>query len=258
LALSDSTVRNFRQGDLPFLKRLYKNVSTKSFHFVRDESFLRYFMDYPGVDKQGIFVVQGTNEITGFAIVSVTEEMGLRQGKILELQVNDAFSMRALIRVALDYCKHRDVDTVMVVPPLLEEPNEILKDWIKFETGVMMTRILSVPSVLKALLSSEEIRNSYAKLRIVFHVGDEIVEAKITPELVEVNPLDSEPEEADLLVRLSFQTLLKIVFHRANPYLGYLTGRIRVRVMRNTLRLLKLLNMMRLTTPLHVSLLDRM
>ena len=215
-------------------------------------------MNYQGVDEEGIFVVQTTDEITGFAIVSITEEMELRQGKILELQVKDASSMCALIREALNYCKSRDVDTVILVPPPLEAADEILKDWIKFETGVMMTRTLSISSLLHALFSNEEIRNSYVKRRIVFHVGNEIVEVKITPRLVEVNNLDKEPKEADMLVSLSPQTLLKIIFCRANPYLAYLTRRVRVRSMRNTLRTLKLLNMMKLAIPLHVSLVDRM
>jgi len=257
LALSDLTVRNFRKDDLPFLMELYANLSTRSFHFSRDESFLKYFMDYPGVDEEGIFVVQAADEITGFAIVSVTEEMGLRQGNILELQVKDASSMRALIRKALSYCKNRDVDTVVVVPPPLEAVDEILEDWIKFETGVMMTRTLSASSVLEALFSNTEIRNSLVKKRVVFHVGDEIVEVRVTPRLVEVNHLDDEPENADVLVSLSPQTLLEIVFCRANPYVALLTGKVRVRAVRNTLRILKLLGKMRFALPFHVSLVDR-
>ncbi len=112
--------------------------------------------------------------------------------------------------------------------------------------------------MLQALFSNEKLRNCYANERIVFHVGDEIVEVKVTPRLVEVNHLDNEPKEADMLVSLSPQTLLKIVFCRANPYLAYLTGRVRVRVMRNILRILKLLGRMKLAIPLHVTLVDRM
>ena len=250
-------MRNLRKEDLPSLMELYENLSTKSFHFIRDESFLKYFMSYPGVDEEGIFVVQAADEITGFAIVSITEEMALRQGKILELQVKDASSMRALIREALNYCKGRDVDTVIVVPPPLEAADETLKDWIKFETGVMMTRTLSVSSLIQAIFSNEEIRNSCVKKRIIFHVGDEIVEVKVAPRLVEVNQLDNEPKEADVLVSLSPQTLLKIVFCRANPYVAYLTGRVRVRAVRNTLWILKLLGTMKSDVPSHVSLVDR-
>jgi hypothetical protein len=256
LALSDLTVRNFRKEDLPFLRELYENLSTRSFHFSRDETFLKYFMDYPGVED-GVFVVQAADEITGFAIVSVTEEMGLRQGNILELQVKDASSMRALIREALAHCKNRDVDTVVVVPPPLEDADRILEDWIKFETGVMMTRTLSASSVLQALFSNAEIRKSCVKKRIVFHVGDEIVEVKATPNLPEIKHLDSEPKEADVLVSMSPQTLLKIIFCRGNPYLAYLTGKVRIRAVRNTLCILRLLNKMKFALPFHVSLVDR-
>ncbi len=215
-------------------------------------------MDYPGVDEEGIFIVQTKDEITGFAIVSIIEEAGLRQGKILEMQVKDASTMSALTHEALGYCKSKNVDTVIVVPPPLEAADEILKDWVKFETGVMMTKTLSVSSLIQALFSGAEIRNSCVNRRIVFHVGDDIVEVKVTPNLVEVSTLNREPEKTDMLVSLSSQTLLKIVFCSANPYLAYLTRKVKVRAMRNTLPILKLLDMMKITVPLHVSLVDRM
>ncbi len=215
-------------------------------------------MDYPGVDEESIFIAQTKDEITGFAVVSIIEEAGLRQGKILEMQVKDASTMSALTHEALGYCKSKNVDTVIVVPPPLEAADEILKDWVKFETGVMMTKTLSVSSLIQALFSGAEIRNSCVNRRIVFHVGDDIVEVKVNPNLVEVSTLNREPEKTDMLVSLSSQTLLKIVFCSANPYLAYLTRKVKVRAMRNTLPILKLLDMMKITVPLHVSLVDRM
>ena len=213
-------------------------------------------MNYPGVDEEGIFVAQTADEITGFTIVSIAEEMGLKQGKILELQVKDAPSMCALIHKALNYCKNRDVDTVIVVPPPVGAADAILKGWIRFETGVMMTRMLSVSSMLHALFANKEIRSSYDNEKIVFHLGDEIFEVKIASDSVDVKHLDNEPKEADMQISLSPQTLLQIVFSHANIYVAYLTGK--VKVIRNTLRTLKLLRMMKLATPVHVSLVDRL
>lgn len=243
-------MRTYRQEDLPYLIRLYNHTLAGRPHFIRDENFLRYFMHCPGVDEDSIFVASVDDQITGFAILSVTiEEGGLRQGNIIELQAKDVSSIYTLIQAALDYCNGKDVDTIVVVPPPLPQVNVVFKDWLKLETGVMMAKTLSLSSLLQALLSNEEIRKSYVGKKIVFHIGEEIVE---------VGDIDRKPEEAAILVIMSPQTFLKIVFGQVNPYVAYLTRRIRVRGVRNTLPILKLLCMIKLHTPLYVSLADRM
>lgn len=254
MAPSKLIVRTYRQEDLPYLIGLYNHTLVGSPHFIRNENFLRYFMHYPGVDEDSIFVVSVNDEITGFAILSITtEEGGLRQGDIIELQAKDVSSMHSLIQATLNYCNGKDVDTIVVVPPLLPVAKVALKDWLKLETGVMMVKTLPLSSLLQALFFNEEmrarIRNSYGGKKIVFHIGEEIVE---------VGDIDSEPEEAAILVIMSPQTFLKIIFGKVNPYVAYLTRRIRVRGVRNTFPILKLLCAMKLPTPLYVSLADRM
>ncbi len=236
---------------MPNLIRLYRHTLAGSPHFFRDENFLRYFMHCPGVDEDSIFVASINHQIIGLAILSITtEEGGLRQGNVIELQVKDVSSMNALIQATLDYCDGKDVDTIVVVPPPhLPLADIVSEDWMKLETGVMMAKTLSPSSLLQALLSNEKTRNSYAGKKIVFHIGEEIVE---------IGDIDSETQEAAALVIMSPRIFLKIIFGQVNPYVAYLTGRISVRGVRNTLSILKLLCMMRLPTPLYASFADRM
>jgi len=206
-------------------------------------------MSYPGVHEHSVFVASVDGQIAGLAILSITTEAGgLRQGSIIELQAKDVASIRALIQATLNYCSGKDVDTIVVVSPPLQLANEVFRDWLKSEMGVMMVKTLSSSSVLQASFSNDEIRQSCVGKKIVFHIGEETVEA---------GDIDSEPEEAAIEIFMSPQTLLKIVFDQVNPYVAYLTRRIRVRGVWNILPILKLLCMMKLLTPLYTSLADR-
>jgi putative sterol carrier protein len=207
-------------------------------------------MHCQGVNEDSIFVASVNDQIRGLAILSITtEEAGLRQGNIIELQAKDVSSMQVLIQAALNYCNGKDVDTIVVVPPRLPGANMAFKDWLKLETGVMMAKTLSLSSLLHVLLSNEEIRNSYVGKKIVFHIGEEIVE---------VGDIGSESEERAILVIMSPQTFLKIIFGQVSPCVAYLTRRVKVRGVRDTLPIIRLLRMMKLPTPLNVSLADRM
>lgn len=242
------TVRTYKQEDLPLLIRLCNRTLAGLPHFIRDENFLRHFMHYPGVDGHSIFVALMGDQVTGLAILSITTEGGLRQGKIIELQAKDASSIRALIQATLNYCNDKDVDTIVVVPPPLQHANEVFEGWLKSETGVMLVKTLSPSSVLQALLSNEKVKDFFVGKKIVFHIGEEIID---------VGNSDSEPCEAAIEVFMSPQTLPGIIFGHVNPYLAFLTRRIRVQGLRNIFSVLKLLCMMKLPTPLYLSLADR-
>ena len=244
-------VRTYRQEDLQYLIRLYNHTLAESPHFIRDENFLKYFMHCQGVNEDSIFVASVNDQIRGLAILSITtEEGGLKQGNIMELQAQDVSSVHVLIQAALNYCKGKDVDTIVVVPPRLPGANVVFKDWLKLNTGVMMAKTLSLSSLLQALLSNEKIRIFFAgkKKKIVFQIGDDIIK---------IGNIDSGTKEPTILVIMSPQTFLKIVFGQVSPYMAYLTRRVRVRGVRNALPIIKLLCMMKLSIPLYVSLADR-
>ena len=250
MAQSKLIVRTYKQEDLPHLIELYNHNLAGSPYFIRDEKILKHFMRCPGVSKDSVFVASVNNQITGLAILSITtEESRLRQGNILELQTKDASSMHALIQATLNYCNGKDLDMVVGAPPRGPLANTAFKDWLKLEPGVMMAKTLSSSSLLQTLLSKEEIRNSRAGKKIVFHIGEEIVE------LGDINGKTKEPA---ILVTMSPQTFHKIIFGQVSPYVAYLTRRIRVKGLRNTLSILKLLHRMKLPTPLYLSPVDRM
>lgn len=253
-------VRIFKLEDMPDVIKLYDQSQATNPHFVRDENFLSYFIHYPGAEEDSIFVASVNEEITGLAILSITTEKGgFRQGKIIELQAKDVSSANVLIQRCLNYCNSKNVDMIVVVPPPWLEEAMTLKDWLRFETGVMMVKTLSILSLLQSLLSSEKIRNAYAGERIGFKIGDEVIEIKKTSKLAEVSDIaNRKPEEITVWVIMSPITFLQIIFGQVNPYIAYLTRRIKVKGVLCALPVLKLLRVMKLSAPIYVSLADMM
>ena len=258
MAQSDLIVRNCEQEYLSHFMELYEHTLVENLHFVRNEHFLKYFLQYPGVSKDGVLVAEVKGEIMALAVVSITEIEELRQGNIIELLAKDATSMRALIRAVLNYCKRKKVDSIALVLPPSRVSDEVFKDWIKFETNVMMAKILSISPLLQALFSNEKIKEFYAGRKIGFQVGQETVEIKITSKTIDVSDVKSKKGDETIWVSVSPQTFLKIIFGQMNPYIAYLTRRVRVQSVKNTLLILKLLRMMQLTTPFYTSLADRL
>ena len=246
---SKPIVQTYRQGHLSRLIKLYNHTLADTPHFIRDEDFLKYFMQCLGVNKDSIFVASVDDQITGLVIISITtENSGLKQGNIIELQAKDLPSTQALIQVALNFCKDKDVDMIVVVPLPLPKINAVFKDWLKLETGAMMAKALSISSLIRASLSNQEIRDSYEGKKIVFHIGEEIEK---------FGDITSESEKTAILITMSQQTFLKIIFGQVNPYVAYLTRKVKIHPMQNIFPILKLLRRMKMPTSLYVSLIDR-
>lgn len=252
-------MRNFQQKDFDHVIGLHNRLMVDIPHFVRNQDFMKYLMKQHGVNEDSVFIAETNGQISGFAIVALTKEIrGLKQGNIIELLVRDSLSMRALIRAAVNFCNARNVDLVVVVPPPSLAADGIFKDWTKFETNVMMTKILSLSSLLQGLLSGEKIRTTCAGTRVVFQVGRESVEARISSQKVDISKIKGQPKHARMLVSASPQTFLRVVFGQLNPYVAYFTGRVRVRGVKDTRFLLKLVSMMQVTAPFYTSLADRL
>jgi putative sterol carrier protein len=252
------TARSFRREDMPQVIELYKCTAIKAPHFARNGAFLDQFAKYPSTNK-GAFVTEVGGRITGFALVSLTMEQGsLKQGNITELQVEDITSMRTLLAAAVAYCKLSDVDLiVLVAPPLLETKN-VLKDWLRFDTGVMMVKTLSPMPLIKVLLSSERTRKLYAGKKIAFHIGADIVNVEITPNEVNVSQATAEHDKAFASVFVSPEVFLRIVLGQLNPYTAYLNRKVKIKGARSTLSVLRLFCLMRVTAPFFTGLSDRM
>lgn len=195
-------------------------------------------MHCPGVHKDSVFVASADDEITGFAVLSITTEIGgLRQGNLLEFQAKNIPSVQVLIQATLNYCNDKDVDMIVVGSPALSHADEALKDWLKLDVGVMMVKTLSHSALLHALLSNDKIRDLCESRRIVFQIGKETVE---------VGGVENEYEEEAIEVTMSPQTFLRIILGQVNSYVAYLTKRVRIQGVWNILPVLKLMRMMRL------------
>jgi putative sterol carrier protein len=176
----------------------------------------------------------------------------------VELQVKDVSSLRALIDAASGYCTLNDVDAIVAVAPLLPETDEIFENWVKFDTGVMMTKALSPAPLLEALLSSERTRSLYAGKKIAFHIGADLVNVEITPIKANVFQASKTQNESVAQVFMSLDVFLKLALRQLNPFSGYLKGKVKVKGARNPFSLLKLLSLMGIDKHFFTSLADRM
>jgi hypothetical protein len=216
-------------------------------------------MNYLHANRRSAFVTEKDGKLTGFAIVSISMELGgLKQGSILELQGEDLPSMRLLVQAALDHCKLNDVDSIVAVPPALPKSNEVFRDWLKFDTGVMMAKSLSPEPWLRALLSSERTRSLYAGKKIVFHIGTDIISTEMTPTEVHFLQASWKQGKAFAHVFMSPEVFLKLILGQLNPYTAYLNRKVKIRGVKNTIPLLKLLYLMRVNAAFFTSLADRM
>jgi len=255
----DVSVRTLAEADMPRIARLYETVSVENPHFVRSQPFLKYFVHHPEVDAGGVFVAEENDDVTGFGIVSITvDQGGLKQANIIEIKSKDARSVQALIEAIMEYCRAQDVDALIVAPPPLPEIDEIMKDWLKLDTGVMMGKSLNLSPLILALLSTGVIRSAYPGGRIVFRVGTETVEASIPVENVQSSGKVNKTEASVIQVSMSQRVFLQTILGQLNPLAGFLTGKIRINGLLNVPSALKLLGLMIIHEPFYTSLADRM
>jgi putative sterol carrier protein len=259
LALSSIAVREFEEKDLPQITALYEDVSVRNPHFVRNNAFVIQFMNQFSVSEHKAFVTEKDGRLTGFVMVSVTiEQDGFKQGNILELQVKDSSSLLALVNAASDYCNLNDVDAIIAVAPPVPYTNKVFESWVKFDTGVMMTKTLAPAPLLEVLLSNERIRSLYAREKIAFHIGTDLVNIEITPTKAHVFQIGKTQNEAGARVFMSHDVFLKLVLGQLNPYAAYVKRKVKVKSAKNTFALLRLLSLIRIDRHFFASLSDRM
>ena len=88
---------------------------------------------------------------------------------------------------------------------------------------------------------------------------DEMIEVKITEAEVSIIERDKSWEDSDstILIRVSSKTLLQMIFGLANPYIALLAGRVKIRGMKNILRVMKMLQTIRVRQPWTEGMVDR-
>ena len=255
--MSDVVVRNYTEDDLEGIINSYTLTPMKGPFFERNESFLRYFMRYPGVED-GIFIAQRNREIEGIAIVSISEKEDLREGEIIELWSRSASTVDLLVQKSLQYCSSKGVDRVQVKPPVLEGIDRIFDDWIKMCHPNVMAKPLSVLPIIKALLDTDFVKSHYMRKSFVFILDEEIIRVQVTADGVLTTELDRVQRNSDVLVEMSSKTFLEIVFGWTNPYMAYVARRIRVQGLQNAHMILKLLHSVRIGAAWNVAIVDDM
>jgi len=255
------TIRNYRPEDLPHILELADYTLAQGPHFVRDEGLLKHLIRYSHTREGRVFVATAHDEIKGLAIVLIElGEHGLRFGNIVELEAIDVPTFHALIQACHKYSISMDVDAIITAPPPGITSNSILNDWLPFETGVMMGRILSFPFLLEELLraNEREMQKHFLGKSFVFRVDDECVKVESTGDKVTIGKANAEPEGNDIVLTMSHQAFSKIILCRANLLKAWLTRKVKIKGTRNVFSVFRLLGILRLTDRVYVSNADRL
>jgi hypothetical protein len=256
--LSDTVVRNYMEVDVEGIISLYNSNPMKGPSFIRNESFLRYFIGYPGVLEDGIFVAQKDGEIEAIAIVSISDKEDLREGKIIELRAKNASIIDLLLQKVLQYCRDKGADMVSVRPLTQEGTDEIFDGWIKVAPAIMMAKPLSILPILKPLLDTDLVRKYYAGRGLIFILDEEIIGVEVSSNGVQIGEVDRTLQDSAIEVTMSSKTALEIIFGWTNPYIAYLARKIKIRTRKNAPKVLRLLHSIRIEAPWHVALVDDM
>ena len=258
MAHSNVIIQNYCSEHLPGILRLYNYTLAGSAHFLRDHDFLKYVMQHPYINENSIFIAITNNEITGLAILSISNE-STKIGTIVEFQAKDSLSMIALVQRSEQYCIDNDVDRLIVVPSPSLSKCSFLKEWNRIQTGtgIMIAKAVSFISVVDSILYKKELQKSFSGKVIALHIGDEIINIKVTSDGVRVNEKGLVSEKNVIRIILPPKLFVKILFCKVNIFFALLTGKIRVNGILKIAPSLKLLNMLKLTDSVYVSIADR-
>ena len=253
--MDNTTIRNYsEEDDLEGILNLYRATNT---FFSRDMKFFRHFINFPGVQNDGIFVALRKGVVDGITIVSIDEKEDIVEGKIIELWAKNILSMSMLIQRAEEYCCNKGADIIFLKPTMDSSMiDQVLNGWVKDDAGVIMAKPLSILPILNVLLDIDQVKRFYTGKVLLFIFGDETLEVQVTHESLCISYPIAEITNSDVLVKMDPKTFLGIIFASINPFVAYLTGKIRIRGVKNVFKILKLLNSFKTTTCRNVALVD--
>lgn len=248
-------IRNYsEEDDLEGILNLYNSMNI---FFSREMKFFRHFINFPGVQKDGIFVALRNGVVDGIAIISIAEKEDIIEGKIIELLAKSILSMDMLIQRAVEYCCNKGADIIFLRSMMdsgMIDP--VLNGWIKDDTGVIMAKPLSILPILQILLDIDLVKRFYTGKSILFVFGDETIEVRVTHESLYVSHSIAEITNSAVSVTMDPKTFLEIIFGLINPSVAYLTGKIRIRGVKNVFKILKLLNYLKTDAHNNIALVD--
>lgn len=253
--MHNTTIRAYNENnDLKEVINLYNSIDT---FFSRDMKFFRHFINFPGVHKDGIFVAMRNGVVDGIAIVSIDEKEEVIEGKIIELLAKSILSMDMLIQRVEEYCCNKGAD-IIFLRPIGDSGiiDQVLNGWIKDDAGVIMAKPLSILPILQILLDIDLVKRFYAGKSILFVFSDETIKVRVTHESLYITHPIAEITNSDVLVKMNPKIFLEITFGLTNPYLAYLTGKVRIRGVKNIFEILKLLNYLKINARHSIAVVD--
>ena len=256
--MSELAIRNYRPDDYLNVIKLYNSTSAGGPYLGRDGQYFNYFLSYPGVSGDSVFVAASKHGIEGVAIIAINQDERYTVGKIVELWAREAVVGNALVQKAEEYCRDKCVDRLEINPPTFLDSSKTFAGWQKIgQRRVFMIKPLSLIPPLEALFDTAVVSRIGHGKGFLFVCDDEKISVEISGNKVNIENNKSRVDGSDIVVRISPQTLLALVFGSANPYLALLTGRFKIRPLRGISRALKMLQAIRISQAWSLAIVDR-
>lgn len=250
-------IRHYRPEDYSDVIKLYNSTGTGGPFFTRDEQYFNYFLSYPGVRQDSVFVAASEDGVEGVSIIAINQDERYTIGKIIELWASGTAVGSALVQKAVDYCCDKGIDRLEVSPPAFLDSGKTFAEWQKIsQRGVFMIKPFSLKPLLEALFDVTTLKRIGAGRGFVFVCDDETIRVKMSETSVNIEDNESPWDGSHIMVRVSPQTLLELIFGSANPYIALLTGRIKIRPLRSTSRALEILRAIRISQPWSLAIVD--
>ena len=250
-------IRNYRQEDLSDVIKLYGSSQVKSPFFLRDKDYFDYFTSYPGVKEDSIFIAASEHRIEGVAVLAIIHKR-YTAGRIIELWASEATAENALLQKAVKYCRNNNVDAIEVKAPTFLDSGKTFAGWQRIDQReVMMVKSLSLVPLLQALFDTMTLKRVGDGKGFLLVCGNETIEVKISKTEAKIVETDKSWRDSDsIVVKVSSKTLLEIIFSTANPYIAFLIGQVKIRGIRNILRVMKMFRVIRINQPWTVAIVD--
>lgn len=251
------TIRHYRPEDYSDVIKLYNSTGTGGPFLARDGQYFNYFLSHPGVRPDSIFVAASEDRVEGLSIIAINQDERYTIGKIVELWASGTAVGSALVQKAVEYCCDKDVDRLEVSPPAFLDSSKTFAGWQKIsQREVLMIKPFSLKPLLEALFDVTMLKRIGSGKGFVFVCDDETIRIKISGTSVNIEGNKSLWNCSDIMVRVSPQTLLELIFGSSNPYIALLTGRIKIRPLRSTSRALKILRAIRISQAWSLAIVD--
>lgn len=254
-------VRRYEEGDEVELSSLFNNVYQDYAGFVpRTVEYWRWCcLSRPGVEKNGIGILERSKEIVGYAVVAVESTSDRVQATVLELCYNPSdgeSTTQHLVKWILDYSTHKNVDLISVKTP--EDDRNVRRvldsfGFSEFPYAQPLLQIIDYAQLMRNVLTSRGLM--LKRLNEVFHFDlldtrtfrDNSLSVKVQHGAINVEL--GKTGVATINVKTDSTTFTSCIFGITDVVGAILKRRIRVRPFWKFRRVTKLLSALKLGDP---------